>query len=113
MSELLPELVERTSLTEAEAEELYQKTQARISEVVDEDEYADVRSQNELNRMTDVAVTLVVRLSRNKETFPSEWEKFILEVSDFEVGLIYQSTFPNRAEESLERAHRDYQEGRL
>lgn len=113
MSEILQQLVERTDLTQAEADDLYEQTQSRIEEVVEGDEYADIQTQEELDKMTDVAVTLVIRLSRNKKTFPSEWERFIFEVSDFEVGLIYQSAFPSRAEASLERAHKDYQEGRL
>jgi len=110
---ILERIVEAHDITREDAELLYDETFTMVSGACTADKYSIIHDETDIAKMSTLAMMLVARMTGEFEQIEERWNSFNRGATDFDIGLIYQAAFPDRATESLNRAQMDYMRGNL
>jgi len=103
-NEILTKVVRRTDVDGECAQELFERTTSRVSKTIEDDDHAYLEDEDEARRIAAVCVYTLLRVV-DDDPFEKAWTEFIEQDSDFDIGLMYQTVFPERATEVLQNVN--------
>lgn len=94
---LKTKIVRRTNVDVETADELYDEMRSTIDDRISDDPLAYVESDDEIDHIAIIGAYILFNIV--DDDLESAWREFNEEASDADIGVVYQTAFPERTVE--------------